>query len=68
MKRNFDKRHSVKTPKPLSPGDTVWIPERETGETVENESNLTLTLTLGLTMSRQRTEHFVGIAEILSSC
>ncbi|MCG8623106.1 MAG: hypothetical protein MJE68_14070, partial [Proteobacteria bacterium] len=39
MKRNFDRRHSVRTLKPLSPGDTVWIPERETGGTVENESN-----------------------------
>ena len=38
-KRNFDKRHSVKNLKPLSPGDTVWIPERETEGTVENEFN-----------------------------
>ena len=38
MKRNFDRRCSAKNLKPLSPGDTVWIPEREAGGTVERES------------------------------
>jgi hypothetical protein len=41
MKRNLDKRHGVKNLKPLSPGDTVWILEREAGGTVEKESNTT---------------------------
>jgi transposase InsO family protein len=36
MKRNFDKRHGVKNLKPLSPEDTVWIPD---GGAVEKESN-----------------------------
>ena len=39
IKRNFDKRHGVKNLKPLSPGDTVWIPEHEAGGTVVRESN-----------------------------
>ena len=39
MKRNFDKRHGARNLKPLSPGDTVWIPEREAGGTVEKESS-----------------------------
>ena len=38
MKRNFDRRRSAKNLKPLSSGDTVWIPESEAGGTVERES------------------------------
>ena len=39
MKKNFDKRHGAKNLKPLSPGDPVWLPEREAGGTVARESN-----------------------------
>ena len=40
MIRNFDKRHVMELGiKPLTLGDTVWIPERKVGGTVERESN-----------------------------
>ena len=32
MKRPFDKRNGARNVKPLSPGDMVWIPEREAEE------------------------------------
>ena len=40
MKRNFDKRHGARNLKLLRPGEMVWIPEREAGETVEKESSI----------------------------
>ena len=58
MKRNTDRRRSAKNLKPLSPGDTVWIPEREAGGTVEN-------LALDIILSRQRMEHSEGIADLI---
>ena len=42
MKRNFDERHRAKSLKPLSPGDMVWIREKEAGGTVERETNTRL--------------------------
>ena len=39
MKRNFDNRHNARELKPLSPGDTVWIPERETSGTVVRQES-----------------------------
>ena len=38
QKKNFDSRHRVQTLHPLSPGDTVWLPEQTTGGTVLQES------------------------------
>ena len=38
MRRNLDKRHGARNLKTLIPGDTVWIPERNAGGTVERQT------------------------------
>ena len=64
MKRNFDKRHGARNLKPLTPGDTVWLPENDTGGTVVRESNTRsyVVQTDNGTLRRNR-RHLISIPE-----
>ena len=58
MKRNFDSRHDARELKPLSPGDTVWIAERDASGTVVRQENSPRSYTVrerdGGTLQRNR--------------
>ena len=40
QKRNYDQRHRTKDLPPLEPGETVWIPNRESEGAVREEISL----------------------------
>ena len=39
QKRNFDSHHGVRELSPLSPGDTVWMPDRNSEAKVSSEAD-----------------------------
>ena len=58
MKQNYDNRHNAKELKPLNPGDTVWIPERDASGTVVTQESRPRSYTVrekeGGTLQRNR--------------